>query len=44
MRAFASASRLKMSSEPPLGSGLVSLCAAEFGADAVPVPAKVVFT
>ena len=33
-----------MSSEPPLGSGLACLCAAEFGADAVPVPAKVVFT
>ena len=36
--------RLKVSSKPPLGSGLVSLCAAEFVADAVSVPAKVVFT
>ena len=27
-----------------LGNGLVSLCAAEFVADAVSVPAKVVFT
>ena len=33
-----------MSSEPPLGSGLVSPCEAEFGADAVLVLAKVVFT